>query len=62
MVLSLLLNDISNGSIIVDKEIMESVLVYTERHFKRMTQLQQDLKILLFTNDIMQPCVDFKIS
>ncbi|XP_075231380.1 transducin beta-like protein 3 [Lycorma delicatula] len=55
IVISLLLNDLTSGKIHVDKSVMESILVFTERHFKRMTQLQQDLQILLYTSDIMQP-------
>lgn len=55
MVLSSLMDDISGGSLRLEKSTLENMLPYTERHFKRMTQLMQDLHILQYTAAIMKP-------
>lgn len=55
MVISSLIDDLSNGSLELDKATFETVLPYTERHFKRMSQLMQDLHILQYTATIMKP-------
>lgn len=55
MVISSLIDDLSNGSLELDKATIETVLPYTERHFKRMSQLMQDLHILQYTATIMKP-------
>lgn len=38
-------------------KITESALPYTERHFKRLTQMMQDLHFLSYTVNCMQPHV-----
>lgn len=55
MVISSLIDDLSNGSLELDKATIETILPYTERHFKRMSQLMQDLHILQYTATIMKP-------
>lgn len=55
MVISVLLDDVSEGSLHLEKATLETILPYTEKHFKRMTQLMQDLHILQYTSNIMKP-------
>uniref|UniRef100_A0A1B6ELF2 U3 small nucleolar RNA-associated protein 13 C-terminal domain-containing protein n=1 Tax=Cuerna arida TaxID=1464854 RepID=A0A1B6ELF2_9HEMI len=55
MVISCLIDDITEGSLHIEKNTLETLLPYTERHFKRMTQLMQDLHILQYTATLMKP-------
>ncbi|KAK9499793.1 hypothetical protein O3M35_002763 [Rhynocoris fuscipes] len=55
VVLSLLLDEIALGDLKVSKELIESISAYTDRHFKRLTQLTQDLNLLEYTKAIMKP-------
>lgn len=55
MVISLLIDEIALGELKPSKEILESVSAYTERHFKRLTQLLQDLHLLEYTKIVMKP-------
>ncbi|XP_054267492.1 transducin beta-like protein 3 [Macrosteles quadrilineatus] len=55
MVISCLMDDISDGSLRLEKSSLEQILPYTERHFKRMTQLMQDLHLLQYTAALMKP-------
>ncbi|XP_073975229.1 transducin beta-like protein 3 [Rhodnius prolixus] len=55
IVISLLIDEIALGELNPSKEILESVSAYTERHFKRLTQLLQDLRFLEYTKVVMKP-------
>ncbi|RZF35974.1 hypothetical protein LSTR_LSTR005387 [Laodelphax striatellus] len=55
VVLSVLLDDIIKGDLRLPSSDMESLIVFSDRHFKRLTQLQQDLQILKYTANIMLP-------
>lgn len=55
VVISVLLDNMSDGSLQIQPSTLESLLPYTDRHFKRMTQLLQDLHFLQYTVAIMQP-------
>lgn len=56
IVLNVLLNELQSGKFRpVAGNILEEVLPYTERHFKRLTQLNQDLSFITYTINCMQP-------
>lgn len=57
LVLNILLNDIQTGDFkpLGLSGTVESALPYTERHFRRLTQLFQDLQFVKYTIDCMQP-------
>jgi U3 small nucleolar RNA-associated protein 13 len=57
VVISILLDDLSSGDLKVQafSSTLEGTLPYTERHFKRLTQLLQDLHLLQYTAFCMQP-------
>ncbi|KAJ4446143.1 hypothetical protein ANN_12835 [Periplaneta americana] len=57
LVLSILLDDLSSGALKVQgfSSTLEGTIPYTERHFKRLTQLLQDLHLLQYTAACMQP-------
>ncbi|PNF27952.1 Transducin beta-like protein 3, partial [Cryptotermes secundus] len=57
LVISILLDDLSSGDLKIQafSNMLEGTLPYTERHFKRLTQLLQDLHLLQFTAACMQP-------
>lgn len=57
LVINVLLDEISSGELRVPglASSLESMIPYTERHFKRLTQLMQDLHFLSYTVTCMQP-------
>lgn len=55
MIISVLLDCVSDGTLTIPQLTLETLLPYTERHFKRMTQLLQDLHFLQYTAAVMQP-------
>ncbi|GFG39073.1 hypothetical protein Cfor_11996 [Coptotermes formosanus] len=57
LVISILLDDLSNGALKIQgfSRTLEGTLPYTERHFKRLTHLLQDLHLLQYTAACMQP-------
>jgi hypothetical protein len=57
LVISVLLDDLSSGDLKIQafSSTLEGTLPYTERHFKRLTQLLQDLHLLQYTAACMQP-------
>lgn len=56
-IISILLEDLSSGDLkpAAFNSLMEGTLPYTQRHFKRLTQLLQDLHLLQYTAACMQP-------
>lgn len=50
VVISILLDDLSSGDLKVQafSSTLEETLPYTDRHFKRLTQLLQDLHLLQY--------------
>ncbi|KAJ8923201.1 hypothetical protein NQ315_001755 [Exocentrus adspersus] len=57
LVLNILLNELQTGEFrpVGLKSTVEGSLPYTERHFKRLTQLMQDLHFINYTVNCMQP-------
>lgn len=57
LVLNLLLNELQSGKFKPGglNSILEGALPYTERHFKRLTQLMLDLYFITYTINCMQP-------
>lgn len=57
LVLNILLNDVQSGEFrpVALSSTVEGALPYTERHFRRLTQLLQDLQFVRYTIDCMQP-------
>lgn len=57
IVLNILLNELQTGEFrpVGLSSTIESTLPYTERHFKRLTQLLQDLQFINYTVNCMQP-------
>lgn len=57
LVLNILLNELQTGKFrpVGLGNAVEGVLPYTERHFKRLTQLFQDLQFVSYTINCMQP-------
>lgn len=57
LVISVLLDDLSSGALKIQgfSRTLEGTLPYTERHFKRLTKLLQDLHLLQYTAACMQP-------
>ncbi|XP_050315408.1 transducin beta-like protein 3, partial [Anthonomus grandis grandis] len=57
LVLNILLNELQTGEFRPTglSKITESALPYTERHFKRLTQMMQDINLLTYTVNCMQP-------
>lgn len=57
LVLNILLTDIQSGDFKPASlsSTIEGALPYTERHFKRLTQLIQDMQFVKYTIDCMQP-------
>lgn len=57
LVISVLLDDLSSGTLKIQgfSRTLEGTLPYTERHFKRLTKLLQDLHLLQYTAACMQP-------
>ncbi|XP_012256209.2 transducin beta-like protein 3 [Athalia rosae] len=57
LVINVLLDEISSGELEVTglASSLEAMIPYTERHFKRLTQLMQDLHFLSYTVTCMQP-------
>jgi len=57
LVVSVLLDDLSSGALKIQgfSKTLEGTLPYTERHFKRLTKLLQDLHLLQYTAACMQP-------
>lgn len=56
-VLNIMLNELQSGEFrpLGLAKIVEEALPYTERHFKRLTQLMQDLHFITYTINCMQP-------
>lgn len=56
-VLSVLLEEISSGKLRLEglRGILEGLLPYTDRHMRRLSELQQELHLLAFTANCMQP-------
>ncbi|XP_049802000.1 transducin beta-like protein 3 [Schistocerca nitens] len=56
-IISVLLEDVIGGSLTLPHlaESVEGLLPYTERHFRRLTQLVQDLHLLHYTTAVMEP-------
>lgn len=57
VVINILIGELQTGEFqpVGLNRTIESVLPYTERHFKRLTQLLQDLQFIRYTIDCMQP-------
>lgn len=57
LVLNVLLGELQSGKFkpVGLSNVLESALPYTERHFKRLTQLMQDLYFVSYTINCMQP-------
>ncbi|KAF2900930.1 hypothetical protein ILUMI_05253 [Ignelater luminosus] len=57
LVLSILINELQGGDFrpVGLSSVLEGTLPYTERHFKRLTQLLQDLHFVKYTINCMQP-------
>ncbi|KAJ8929808.1 hypothetical protein NQ314_017405 [Rhamnusium bicolor] len=57
LVLNILLNELQTGEFrpVGLSSSIEGALPYTERHFKRLTQLLQDLQFINYTVNCMQP-------
>lgn len=57
LVLNILLNELQTGEFrpVGLNKIIEGALPYTERHFKRLTQMMQDIHLLSYTVNCMQP-------
>lgn len=57
LVLNILLNELQTGEFrpVGLSSTIEGTLPYTERHFKRLTQLLQDLQFINYTVNCMQP-------
>ncbi|XP_066262557.1 transducin beta-like protein 3 [Euwallacea similis] len=57
LVFNVLLNELQAGDFrpVGLNKMVESALPYTERHFKRLTQMLQDVHFLSYTVNIMQP-------
>ncbi|KAK0079969.1 hypothetical protein PV325_005331 [Microctonus aethiopoides] len=57
LVINALLNDIGSGNLQVDNlsSSMEALIPYTERHFKRLTRLLQDLHLMNYTVNRIKP-------
>lgn len=57
LVLNILLNNMQSGNFkpVALSSTVEGALPYTERHFRRLTQLFQDLQFVKYTIDCMQP-------
>lgn len=57
LVLNILVNDLQSGRFKPSGlgGVIEGTLPYTERHFKRLTQLFQDLQFVKYTINCMQP-------
>lgn len=57
VVINILINELQSGEFqpVGLGRTIESVLPYTERHFKRLTQMLQDLHFIKYTIDCMQP-------
>lgn len=55
--LSVLLEEISSGKLRLEglRSTLEGLLPYTDRHLRRLSELQQDLHLLAFTANCMQP-------
>lgn len=51
----MLLPDISNGSLKPPQSVLEAIIPYTDRHFKRLTQLLQDLHFIKFAKRQINP-------
>ncbi|PSN41585.1 Transducin beta-like protein 3 [Blattella germanica] len=64
LVISVLMDDLSRGTLKPQgySGILEGALPYTERHFKRLTQLMQDLHLLQYTAACMQPELKWTLS
>lgn len=59
LVLNVLVNELQTGNFqpVGLRSALEGVLPYTERHFKRLTQLLQDLNFITYTVNCMRPVV-----
>lgn len=59
LVISILLDEIACGNFNPPNlpTIVEEILPYTERHFKRLTQLLEDLHFLEYTVTTMKPAL-----
>lgn len=57
LIINILLNELQSGNFkpIALPGLIETTLPYTERHFKRLTQLLQDLHFINYTINCMQP-------
>lgn len=57
LVLNILINDVQSGNFkpVALRSTVEGALPYTERHFRRLTQLLEDLQFVKYTIDCMQP-------
>lgn len=55
--LSVLLEEISSGKLRLEglRSTLEGLLPYTDRHMRRLSELQQNLHLLAFTANCMQP-------
>lgn len=57
LVISIFLEEIACGDLKISKlpPLIEEVLPYTDRHFKRLTGLLEDLHFLQYTTAVMKP-------
>ena len=54
LVLNVLLGEMQSGKLKVSKTTLESLLPYTERHFKRLCKLSQDLQFFNYVLDCIE--------
>lgn len=57
VVINILMNDIGSGAIELSSisSSLEALIPYTDRHFKRLTRLFQDLHLLNYTVNRIKP-------
>lgn len=60
MIISYMLDEIISGSIKLDNlpQYIEQLLPYSERHFKRLTGLMEELHFLSYSLTLMKPAVE----
>ena len=50
-----LIEDIASGKLKPPLSVLEALVPYTDRHFKRLSLLLQDLQFLEYTKVLIQP-------
>lgn len=55
VIVSIMLDGIVHGNLEIERRILETIIAYTEKHFKRLSEEFQALHILDYTKLIMKP-------